>query len=449
MDEPTEIQSFVQESSPVEAKTVAEKTLTDAEAYRLSGLKTNLQGQIATVLGYIKADTATIISQIQNRSHNEILRVMNLSMNLVHYLDECANMRVCKPASENPISRGMCRNPTEIFTELEYCIERKEFFEYSGVDIHEGPKVKVNTPYLESSSRVAFDLKKNIQQSKSVKRGNTFNSSKSTRKPPSYVEVDGNVESKFSYFVDYDAKKLVKIDGESGTFEPIPVTLPKSLGAWGGVCRLPDGGIFLLGGRKYPQDDITEHYVIADNYLETRSMPPFSNISYHGCVYYSGSVFVFGGIREQMPVNQAVRYNLNEGVWDKLKNLPEPSGFNSCAVVGDCILLSGYHLDKLYAYIPEDDEYIKLFDLPPREYKVVCTAFAKAYVLCAGKLYEAQINKMEQWRAVADIPKSLATLLSPPTKFGQSFHFVLGKNELWRFNLRNNEMTRNRIDASS
>ena len=426
----------------------AERTINDAEAYRLSGLKTNLQAQIASVLGYIKKDTNDIVVQIQNRSHNEILRIMNLSMNLVHHLDEVANMRVCKNTSDNPVARALCRQPQEAFNELEYCVERKGFFEYQGVDIHEGPKVKVNTPYLESATRIAYDLKKNIQTSKSVKRANSFTTSKSMRKVPTYSDIDANVESKASYFIDYDLRRLVKIDGETGSFEPIGVRLPKTLGAWGGVCRLPDNTIFHMGGRKYPHDLMTEYFVVGDTYIENRTVPPYEPLCYHGCVYYSGSVFVFGGMKDQNPVGSAVRYNLNEGAWDALKSLPEPSGFNTSVVVGDCILVTGYHLDKLYAYIPEDDDYISLMDLPVREYKVVCTAFAKVYLMCAGKVYEAQLNKLEQWKAVGDIPRSLSSILSPPTKIGQAIYFMMGKNELWRFNLRNNEVLRSRIDLN-
>ena len=144
-------------------------------------------------------------------------------------------------------------------------------------------------------------------------------------------------------------------------------------------------------------------------------------------------------------LSTCAKFGLNDGCWDSIRSLPEPTGFNSSVVTGDCILVTGYHLNKLYAYLPLDDEYVKLLDLPGREYKVVFTAFSKAYVLCAGKVYEALLTKLEKWRTAGDIPRGLSSLVSPPTRIGQSIYFMMGKNELWRFNLRNNELLRNRL----
>ena len=54
----------------------------------------------------------------------------------------------------------------------------------------EGPKVKMNSPFLESASRIAFDIKKSIQSPRSsIKRAQSITSMKSGRSPPTYTAI--------------------------------------------------------------------------------------------------------------------------------------------------------------------------------------------------------------------------------------------------------------------
>lgn len=139
------------------------------------------------------------------------------------------------------------------------------------------------------------------------------------------------------------------------------VSISRSIHRSASMCLIPDGSIFISGGRL--KETSSKEAGMLDtkyNYIPVEDMK--SSRDSAAMVYYEKEVFIFGGWdhARQSSIDNCEKFNLERREWNEIASMSCPRSNLSGVISGDAIYLAGYGSSTIIRYEPSEDSYTEL-----------------------------------------------------------------------------------------
>ncbi|CAG9320277.1 unnamed protein product [Blepharisma stoltei] len=192
------------------------------------------------------------------------------------------------------------------------------------------------------------------------------------------------------------------------------------------MCLLPNNEIFCLSNSSSKAFTIKFSFTV-------KMHPPRALTYFAGLAYYKGYVYAFGGSNAFWE-----KFDLDKSVWLKIAKLPRTTDYCSCAVLGDTMLVVGYHSLKLHGYCPDLNSYFDCMDVTGDIQKSIFTGNNRGYLIeFGGRIFESEINDPFSWQNIGSNSCKKTFLLWYKALYDDAIYFLSYYYDLYRFDLKN------------
>lgn len=190
------------------------------------------------------------------------------------------------------------------------------------------------------------------------------------------------------------------------------------------VCKSGKNAYFLQGG-------VNRNVWIGDAYLfdiqkgSSVKLPSGKPKSCAGIACKEGKIHIFGGCNVGS-LKSSQTFDLVSHTWTDIPDLPITITACTASAIQNCILVSGFESDKVFAYTP--DQYAPAFNVQGNSFKIVCSG----WVVTNSVLFENTSENIRDWRS-HNINCPLTELWVYNTFRKERFiYFIKTDNALWR-----------------
>lgn len=253
---------------------------------------------------------------------------------------------------------------------------------------------------------------------------------------PTKTEPQSNpleCETPFMAFFD-KASNVLKIFN----VDSMAVKKSKQTPLWGNRsswCPLPDGRIFYYGGwiGKTNTDLVALINPVTEELQLVKSGKKQRNLG-QSC-YYKGSVYVFAGYNEESN-NKCYRYSLLPNSWTEIMSVPIASKDTNAAVLGDSIIVGGFHFDYLMEYVPNGGFYNKVKPVTADKNKAIWSGNGRAYALIDSTIIESKPYDLHSWSLLSNVVGvEDSRLMAHCVKYENNIYILYETKCLFKFSL--------------
>lgn len=173
-----------------------------------------------------------------------------------------------------------------------------------------------------------------------------------------YFREVQQVNKNLSYYDSAD-QKLIVFTPEEERFKSIDISA--SIQRAASMCLIPDGSLFISGGRSKDSSSIQAGILDPSyNYYTVEDMKSPRDSA--ALVYYEKEVYTFGGwdSAKQTQITECEKFHLERKEWNEISKMECARSCLTGVVSGDMIYLAGYGSSAIVKYDPSTDSYIEL-----------------------------------------------------------------------------------------
>ena len=123
------------------------------------------------------------------------------------------------------------------------------------------------------------------------------------------------------------------------------------------------------------------------SFMEFRQLPPSKEKrQHHAAIMFNDYIYLFGGHNGSEVVLSCEGFNLASQDWECIPPLLQSSHFNMASIVNEKILISGYHISRVYSF--DGNDYQFSLNLAQNQFKILMGNF----VIINGALFELREN---------------------------------------------------------
>ena len=166
-------------------------------------------------------------------------------------------------------------------------------------------------------------------------------------------------------------------------------------------------------------------------------MPPTTPRSSIGIAsYLNGSIYTFGGIKDDGLCNNCEAYNIENDEWTVLSPMQVKISHASSTVINGEIFVCGYGSNMIYKYKPDENKFIRILQFESEDHKIMYSAYNNLYIICNKKIIEYETKSDNRVRKTInlDIDRSLY-LLSYIVTRKNWVYFLLSDKFVYRINI--------------
>jgi hypothetical protein len=174
------------------------------------------------------------------------------------------------------------------------------------------------------------------------------------------IEFQYSEPDNFSEFTE-DISYLLPGTKEMIRYDPVKhlktvhnISIPNKIAYEYRSCKLPNGDLFLCGG-KVGSTIISSTYIIHTDSYRAEECEPMAHARYrHAVIYSSSSIFVFGGSDGHHDISYCEEFDLKTRTWRAIASLPHAMGSNRFSV---CLFKGRMFIPSVGFFDPIRKEY--------------------------------------------------------------------------------------------
>ena len=277
-------------------------------------------------------------------------------------------------------------------------------------------------------------------------------------------EKEKNIEFPYIIAPVSNTKSIMKIDLQDFTIIKADINSSCNFSYASGWCVLPSGDLFITGGayecrrasNTFNNALQKRIYKLTANTLiinlitkEAKDLKPYIEISDMGsCTFYKNQVFVFGGYNaDELLIADSSKYDIQQNQWYSIQELPKCSGYNSSALLGDYIYITGNSLTNVLCYQINNNFYDEVFNVTSRS-SFLIKGHDSLYLFDNDKIIQFNGNNWKCINKIVGFNKDF--LLTHSSIYNNCIYFTIGqysislgiwtKSSLLRYSIEHNDL---------